>query len=589
MRQLASATRCVLAQLHGALSAGDADMVYDAFLGATLAVAQMPALLSAAEYRDVLRVLAAGRAPGTDDRVLMVVEHARRAQRAYAQASEPMDILVRDEYTALLQDAYVWNTLLSRARAPRGSHTSLEPLVDLFLAAERTVASLPAAGPQRFPDAASFNLLLYALVPHAAPRAYTQRHLRAPVPRVPPQAHASTAPLLDALRADLRRHALTPAQAAAYFEAVWDRLCVAQAPTPVSWSIRVALHARMGHWDRVRASVREACAAGACTTDVVNAALGALLRRRRRKALPAVYSVYASMRYHLLQTEREWVAAARTGGPGGRDAGAPDGRLRGGPSRRAAALPRSAVHALGVTHLPACVVPDRRTYALVIRALTLADDMDGALGVLHDMVVTPEARPGGTRAAHPPPLAPGPARAQGHPPSIDIYHSLFAAFARRGSGAIPQFAHADPTRWTWRVHEQAGAWTMHTFAELFEGYLRVTSAAQARGAAAARAPTTTHLLSVLAALRRVSGDCAPWVLSQWARVVRQFAPPPDALSGAWNPPNTNGWHGFRIDPRVQRVLEQVGQGGQRAPEGELRGGGQGALCGRGNVGRPGSR
>lgn len=483
-----------LAALYAALARGEPAGVYDAFLGAE--AARLP--LAAAEYRHVLQVLLEAR-PHTrqsTDQILVLLEHVKRAQKLYAHATSPSDRLVRDELTALLQDAYVWNALLSsaRGRQKRLPLSALAELLDLFVAAEHAVPDAPAhaRGRPTFPNVVSYNLLLHAIV----------RSLPADAGR------ARAAPAtLAAVRREVHAGRYTRTDAEAFFHLVWARLEAADAPSEASWAIRVLLYTQLARLGAVQQSMRACVAAHRCSTAAVNTALGAYAAAHRTDpAMPArVGGVYEALRYNRLLAEL----------------GRAPPRVR-----------DDDVHAvLGVDRVPAAVHPDRGTYALLIRLLTQRGDLSGALRVLHDMVVTP-----GARGA--PGTAPGP----------DVYHAFFAAFARFGVPASVRRRGAAPDAWEW--HERTpGGWGVAALAELFEGYLRVQPAdapprrvRRRRGAVRAPAPSPEALYQVLCALRRVGGAHRAWVATQWARVVDKFA---DAAH----------WYGFRVDARLARALE----------------------------------
>ena len=553
-----------MSALYAALATDDADATFDAFLA--LSSDDAPPL-SAAEYRHVVQVLVGPPTPprAAMGRSLAVIEHAKRRRRRLAQSRSAADALVRAELEALLSDAFIWNAVLSvvlARRHGRPSAADVAELLDTFTAAEREAgacasgaAALPAPGSvggaaapaaaadarapgTRFPDAVSYNILLQTIA-RSVPIAQPGR-----TPRVP-RAPASLAPEA------LRRHALaapyTGGRAEQLFSAVWERMTRSGvAPTPTGWSARIMLYARLGRLDRVQQSVRAMHAVGALSTVAVNAALWSYARLRLLEGrapaaeLEAVREVYESMRYELLQTEVARAAGAPSGAP--------------------AAPPSAAVErVLGIDRVPRGTLPDRATYALLIRLYASNGDLASALGVLHDMVVTPGGEADEDRAeargAPVPYLTRGAEDARGMAPSIDVYHALFAAFARYGTppGAAGGRAHS--------------LWNRRMFTELFEGYLRASARASApRPAHGQRYPRTAHLHAtalapsarqlfwVLAALRRVSGDQAVWVLEQWDRVVRKFAP-----SGGGGGANDEGWYGFQISGRVQHVLAELEQ------------------------------
>lgn len=490
-----------LATLYGALDRQDAAAVYDAFLG----VAEAHTPLAAAEYRRVLAVLLAGghaTRPSTDP-ILVVLEHVKRAQKLYAHATAPGDVLVRDELTALLRDAYVWNALLTsaRGRAKRLPLARLGTLLDLFVAAAQAVP--PAAGPARdartFPNVVSYNLLLHAIV-RSLPAADAGRA------RAPPTS-------LHAARRELHAGRYTRSDAEAFFELVWARMAASCTPSRASWAIRALFYTQLRRVGAVQQCVRASVAAHKCSTALINTALGAYAAAHRADpALPArLGAVYEALRYRVLLAELGRAPPA-----------APDVDTRA---------------VLGIDALPRGVLPDRGTYALLIRHLAQRGDLDGALRVLHDMIVTPGA-PRGARADAP--------DAHGMAPGTDVYHAFFAAFARLGVPGRARVRGATPDAWVWDVPADA-PWNVAAFAELFEGYLRVHPAhtPPRRTRARAPAPSPAQLYVVLVALRRVAGAETAWAAAQWARLVDKFG---DAAH----------WDHFRLDARVERMAAALG-------------------------------
>lgn len=474
--------------LRQAVAANDADAVYDAFL---LAAQHDAGALGASEFREVLRVLLDAR-PRTRiarDRILSVVEHVKRARRAYAHVASPVDALVHAELSALLSGAYVWNALLASARVHqrRVPLAALEDTLDVFIAAEAVAtsvrgesagalesqarASLEAAGSSvpsaaasmpdgppwtPFPDTVSYNMLLHTLV-RCIPL-HAERPLRA---RRAAQARMPT--LLGSLRRELRARPLTPARAERFFVAVWERMVQSPstAPSARSWNIRLLLYVTLGRLDKVRGCLAEMVRRDVCTIVGVNTALGAYGRAHANVAARTdVRSVYEALRYNQLCAERGVTPPAYTD--------------------------ETVSRVLGVPCVPAHIVPDGSTFAIVIRVLAMGGDLDGALDVLHDLVVTP--MPG--HAAPPP----------------DVYYALFAAYARHGAA----------------TH---GTWNARTLDELLAGYLR---------AGPTHTPTPRQLYTVLQALRRVGSGrgSATWIQERWARLEQVFSARPDFCVGA---------------------------------------------------------
>lgn len=486
-----------LATLYGALDRQDAAGVYDAFLG----VAETHTPLAAAGYRRVLAVLlAGGHARPSTDPILVVLEHVKRAQKLYAHATAPGDVLVRDELTDLLRDAYVWNALLTsaRGRAKRLPLARLATLLDLFVAAAQAVPPAPRPPTARtFPNVVSYNLLLHAIVrslPADAGRA-----------RAPPTS-------LHAVRRELQAARYTRTDAEAFFELVWARMAASCTPSRASWAIRALFYTQLRRLGAVQQCVRASVAAHRCSTALINTALGAYAAAHRTDAaLPArLGAVYEALRYRVLLAEL-----------GRAPPTTPDVDTRA---------------VLGIDALPRGVLPDRGTYALLIRHLAQRGDLDGALRVLHDMIVTPGA-PRGARDAP---------DAHGMAPGTDVYHAFFAAFARLGVPGRARVRAATPDAWVWDVPPDA-PWNVAAFAELFEGYLRVhpahTPPRRTRGRAPA--PSPAQLYHVLVALRRVAGRETAWAAAQWARLVDKFG---DAAH----------WDHFRLDARVEGLVAALG-------------------------------
>ncbi|WFD20764.1 hypothetical protein MCAP1_003017 [Malassezia caprae] len=479
-----------LAALHQALAANHAARAFDAFLH----VAQHDSTaLTGAELRGMLRILMRmrPRTPDVMDRVLVVIEQVKHAHRTFLHRSSPADALVLAELTQMLQDASLWNALLTSARGRRRyvPPGALEDLLDLFVAAETAVAAVaaPHAGAPTFPDTVSYNLLLHTLVrsvPQDGP-IHPRRVRRA---LVAPSSWAGT------LRHRLRTAPFSAAAAEQYFEATWAHMASSPstAPSPMSWCIRLALYTRLGRLEQVQACVRDLVARGLGSIDVVNAALSAysaLAPPAARATLPQAVQLV----YDALQAQAQ-------------------GRVL---TDAQPALEQ----VLGIPALPPDIVPDRTTYALVIKALAEAADLPGALHVLHDRVATPT----------------------GAPPTLDMYHTLLAGFARFGVRArrLEGRSAAPPGAW---ALEGGGAWTIFALHELFEGYLRVEPAPHTPERRVPP-PSPRALAHVLAALRQVSGDDRAYVGAQWARLMAKLSAPP--------------WQRVRLDTRTAHALRAL--------------------------------
>ncbi|WFD24440.1 hypothetical protein MEQU1_003141 [Malassezia equina] len=482
-----------LAALHQALAANQAVRAFDAFLH----VAQQdPTALTSMELRGMLRLLmrTRPRTPDIMDRVLVVIEQVKRAHRTFLHRSSPADALILTELTHMLQDASLWNALLTSAR---GRHkyvplSVLEELLDVFVAAETAVAAVaaPERTPTSFPDTVSYNLLLHTLV-RSVPQHASMQPRRVRRALVAPSSWAGT------LRQKLRAAPFSAAAAEQYFEATWAHMSASPttAPSPMSWCIRLALYTRLGRLHSVHACVRDLLANNLVSIDVVNAAMSAYVAlatpAARRSQPHAIKDVYAA-----LQAQAQ-----------GRE---PDPSL-------SAALE----HVLGVPALPPHVVPDRTTHALVIQALTEAADLPGALHVLHDRLATPA---GG-----------------GAPPTLDMYHTLFAGFARFGVRAhrSSHAASAPPGAWT---VEGPGPWHIFALHELFEGYVRVEPTPPA-AERCVPPPSPRALSHILAALQQVSGHDRQYVGTQWARLMAKLSAPP--------------WQRVRLDTRTAQALRAL--------------------------------
>ncbi|WFD28240.1 hypothetical protein MNAN1_003247 [Malassezia nana] len=483
-----------LAALHQALAAGHSIRAFDTFLD----VAQHdPAALTSTELRSMLRMLMRMRPRTSDvmDRVLVVIEQAKRAHRTFLHRSSPADTLVLTELTHTLQDASLWNALLTSARSQRHDAplSALEDLLDLFVAAESTVAAIPppatpSASPT-FPDTVSYNLLLHAIV-RSIPRRGAAH------PRRARHTRAASTSWADTLRYQIRTAPFSAAAAEKYFEATWAHMaaCTTTAPSLLSWCTRLALYTRLGRLEQVQACVRDLFARGLGSMDVINAAISAyaaLAPAHARPALPhTVQSVYDALQAHA----------------------------HGQP------LPASA-HAvleqvLGTSTLPALSVPDRTTYAVVIKALVEAGDLSGALHVLQDRVA---------------------ALAGALPPTWDLYHTLFQGFARFGLRAQRQMGVDAPPPGAWTLQGK-GAWHIFALHELFEGYLRVEPPSNVLERCVPP-PSPRALAQVLAALRQVSSDDRAYVGTQWARLMAKLDAPP--------------WQRVRLDTRTEHALHAL--------------------------------
>lgn len=360
-----------------------------------------------------------------------------------------------------------------------------------------------------FPSTVSFNILLHAIARSASGA---------------PNRQQKPLSSLAAVRRELAAGRYTRADAISFFRLVWRRLCEAGTPSAASWAIRALFFAQLEHEQGMHDCMRAMVAAGACSTASVNTALGAYAARHR-DASADLCAVYEALRYNQLLDELRRVGhAARP------------------PAQSDPAVRR----VLGVDAVPPDVLPDRATYALLVRLLTQRGDLSGALRVLHDMVVTPSAPP--TTSLPRPYVSLGESDAHGMAPSVDVYHAFFSAFAKYGVPADVRQRGAAPHEWEWAAPDTL--WNVHTLAELFEGYLRVDPLhtpprRSRRRPSQAPAPTPHQLYQVLLALQRVGHGHHAWVCAQWRRLVAKFDDP-------------SHWYDFRVDARLAASLAALG-------------------------------
>lgn len=506
-----------VAALYTALERSDAEHAFDAFL----ALAPHDMTLAATEYRHLVQVLLEARPRSRDgmSRTLAVIEHAKSQRRKHS--TRGMDH-VCVEIEEVIGDAFVWNAVLSYAGA-HGPHIGADgvaELLDLVAAGEsarrmceerRLLKTGGAQAPgerARFPDAVSYSIMLNAVVKSIP--ADASEHVKNR-PRV--RDHS-----LDALHHYVARGTYTPAKAEQLFHALWERMIEqGVARSAEIWCIRIGLYLRLRRLSHIHQCVQQMHREGLLTTVGVNAALWAYMRLKRKLSdgdCRALRAVYEAMR------SNQSVSVDCTS-----------------PERGVAAPPAPASSietVLGVSAIPAAVVPDQHTCALLVRVFAANGDLASALGVLRDMVEAP----GADRAALDTRMR----------PSLDVYHALFAAFAKHGAASecLDGGSDAEPA---WHTPETT-RWNVHALTELFDGYLRVPPGAVRAPHAPAPAPSAAKLFWVLAALQRVGGSNPAWVLQQWARLESKFG----AHDGA---PSGGTWYGFALDTRLRQMLQQL--------------------------------
>lgn len=555
-----------LASLHQSLAQDQADDAFDTFM--RLAKQDAPALTTT-EFRGILRVLLDRRphTPTTTDRVLFVMEQLHRAFHTYTH--RPLsDPLVRHEWAELLQDAYIWNALLTSARSSLHASPAeaLADLLDLFFLASATASVSASADIQPsltspsyawmagyapvayrlFPDTISFNILLHTLVRNigaSPPPVFRRSSLSLRTMALLPSQDTKEEPtlpiaMLRTIRQRLSTEAGAPSFLTSSFESIWAWMEQHPTCTPsrISWCIRLSMYVRLRRWDEVRSCMATMTELGMCSTHAVNTVLQAYMQSTTDEAPTRsthLRHVYEALRFNALCTARDALSSH------------PPVTAAAASATAAAESALSLGQVLGIDALPRTIVPDRATYALVVRGLAEAGDLDGALHVMHDMVVTPE---------HPDDL--------GMKPTMDIYHTLFQGFAHFGVGA--QYRTATQT---WSVSDTS-PWNIHALEQLLEGYLRLEPTSRFLPASdeslspssqlkmpATLAPSPRALASLLAALRKVSRSHRRYMTRQWARIAAKFQAPP--------------WHGWRIDRSLQRTLSMLGiPTAQRSPQDE---------------------
>ena len=233
---------------------------------------------------------------------------------------------------------------------------------------------------------------------------------------------------------------------------------------------------------------------------------------------------------------------------------------------------------LGIDALPFDVIPNARTYAQTVKALSWHGGLNAAISVMEDMISTPldagrhlkrmtlEQRSEDEFFTS---QKDSNSKQMGAEttflPTIDIYDSLFRAFARHSVPARIEFLNEvvpSASRWTAEqddAEDLESPWNVKSFCEVLEAFLKVlprmrpkrkgwidpyqdasarpssiASQSQRPTAAPRRdtwemsemsvAPSPDQFFWLLTAMRRVSGDHARWVLLQWERVWRKFSP-----------------------------------------------------------------
>lgn len=403
-----------------------------------------------------------------------------------------------------------------------------------------------------FPDQTTFNTLLDIIsrsVPYRDSFAQTQNST----------SDENSVPLLSdvALGLDhgmgmgMETDSHSGATARQLFYRLWERMVSSShmEPDAAAWTSLIGLESRLGNWENVRKAVRDMDRECGLTIPALNAVLWAAARRQRENAqtvLEDVRAVYAQARGNLMRIERErrrrahstrwkagdldndrerWDQSVPLEWPD-RDYeyGAEDRSAKRGSHPPAVSKSRSGraaspetqtqtqiLRLLGIPHLPAHLIPDDITYALLIRTLAWSGDLAGALGVLQDMVSTPPLSI--ARVPQSPSLETGEletemelAGTEGNEeplsPTLAIYDSLFRGFARHAVPArLISLDPQDPSASTWTLdlhppaHPSAYAeerephdreqdrdqdqdrdpspWNVYALTELLEGFLKL--------------------------------------------------------------------------------------------------------------------
>ncbi|WFC97451.1 hypothetical protein MYAM1_000165 [Malassezia yamatoensis] len=518
-----------LAELYSALRRADPFSVFDTFLHITKGGEP----LAAAEYRHIVQVMLQARPQTrqTTDQILVLIEHVKRTQRMYSKATSPSDRLIARDLSLLLQDAYLWNALLSSARG-RQKHLPLQALaevLDLFVAAEhatndldlsvQNILSNGTGSRPKFPDTISYNILLHSIARSVPKEVGRQRTLPSS---------------LSGIRREIQLARYTRKDAQALFFQIWQTLQHEGKPTPISWAIRVFFLVKTGQITSAQEALRESIRENNCSATAITTLLDAYAQNHR--ADPKMPEQLASI-YTLLRSNTTL-----------------DEHPRPGHSEEDNSALRLI---LGLEQIPANIVPERGTYAVLIRCFTQADDLNRALQVLHDMVMAPNpASVRGQEIERDSDQNQQYVNAQGSgmAPSADIYHSFFLAFARRGTPASVKTRGDSALAWEWSIKTN-NSWNVTALAQLFEGYLRVhpkdtppfRSKPRQSNGFRAPAPNVKQLNTVLLALCKVGQDHAAWVEMQWARLAEKFG-------------DEAYWYSFHTNQQINRVLEELRNG-----------------------------
>lgn len=578
-----------LATLHDALAQRHAQRAMDAFI----ALARQPTtVLTPVEFRGMLHVLLGTRphTQATVEQVLLVVEHIQHAQQALAKTPDTIsaaDALVQSELVYMLQDAFLWNSLLTciRPQRRRSAFLALQDMLDLLARAAVVTQStamrdtrMESAKPGHCTDHDKSSA--HADQQHGTTSAWTsacmplqETRLFTPPPSYTPMAGIGTAPyrafpdtvtynfLLHALvqcgtgqpndRAQRRRQRQrrrwrrpTTAVPATILAPALQHTLQMQPLTP-----RMAVQCFDDVWTHMsRWRTTQPSSVSWCIRLTLYTRLGQLERvhdcmrqmeTHRMLTIDAIHVVLHA--YAKLSTDAtpalhvrcvyevlRYAALCRELG----------GQGASGRSCTSMAHP----HALqvddatmdawcrvtGLTSVPDNLALTPKTYATVTRLLAEHDDLYGALHVLHDGL---ESKSGSSRSSN----GDGDGDGDGmQGPTLAVYHSLLGVLARR--------------KHTTRESEPI-------LAELIEGYLRVKPS----GSCASPAPSPRQIATVLRAVWRVhaaphsegSGTddttsreaSSMYMADVWTRLVAKFSTPP--------------WHGFRVDTHVRRLLQHA--------------------------------
>ncbi|KDN53112.1 hypothetical protein K437DRAFT_116514 [Tilletiaria anomala UBC 951] len=150
---------------------------------------------------------------------------------------------------------------------------------------------------------------------------------------------------------------------------------------------------------------------------------------------------------------------------------------------------------LGIAKLPLHVIPNAETYALLVKSLSWHGDLQGAIGIIEDMVQTPiNSGYHRRRVAH----ADVPkARDDSQPqedfftsqpdanrseeneetflPGLDIYDSLFRGFARHSvPGRLDYLNEHSLSHSRWQIDDSTPSdWNVNSFGDIFESFLQL--------------------------------------------------------------------------------------------------------------------